>query len=266
VIGRAARAYPALMRVGFAGLVAYRTEFLIWILTTNMPLVMLALWRAVAAEGPVGRFGAAEFSAYYVAVLFVRILTGSWMVWQLTMDIRQGLLAPRLLRPVHPLVAYSAEHLAAVPLRLLVVSPLLAVLFAIGGSRLALQDPVRLVLFLAAVAGAWLILFFTMAIIGTLAIYIESALSVFEIWFACHTVLSGYLVPLELLPEWVSGPARWLPFRYALAFPVELLVGLQDTASAVRDLGVQWLYVVGLFAGTAAMWRAGMKRFVAFGG
>jgi hypothetical protein len=29
-------------------------EFIIWILTTNMPLVMMALWTAVAAEGPSG--------------------------------------------------------------------------------------------------------------------------------------------------------------------------------------------------------------------
>ena len=45
------------MRIGFAEMVAYRAEFLVWILTTNMPLVMMALWNAVAADGPVGRFG-----------------------------------------------------------------------------------------------------------------------------------------------------------------------------------------------------------------
>jgi ABC-2 type transport system permease protein len=38
------------LRIGFAEMVAYRAEFLVWILTTNMPLVMMALWSAVAAE------------------------------------------------------------------------------------------------------------------------------------------------------------------------------------------------------------------------
>ena len=71
------RAYPALLRVGFADMFAYRAELVVWLLTMNMPLVMMALWTAVAATGPVGRFGRREFVAYYLGMLLVRILTGS---------------------------------------------------------------------------------------------------------------------------------------------------------------------------------------------
>jgi hypothetical protein len=49
-----ARAYPTLVRVGVSDLVAYRAEFLVWILTMNLPLIMMALWSAVAADGPSG--------------------------------------------------------------------------------------------------------------------------------------------------------------------------------------------------------------------
>ena len=42
-------ALPTLLRVGLSEVVAYRAEFVVWILTTNMPLVMLAIWHAVAA-------------------------------------------------------------------------------------------------------------------------------------------------------------------------------------------------------------------------
>ena len=79
MIGRALRAYPTLLRVGLSEVVAYRAEFLVWILTTNMPLVMLAIWHAVAAEGAVGRFDQREFKAYYLAVLAVRLLTSHYM-------------------------------------------------------------------------------------------------------------------------------------------------------------------------------------------
>ena len=57
------RALPTLMRIGFAEAVAYRAEFLVWLLSTNMSLVMLAIWHAVAADGPVGRFDQREFTA-----------------------------------------------------------------------------------------------------------------------------------------------------------------------------------------------------------
>ena len=100
----AARAYPALLRTGFVAAVAYRAEFLIWMFSTNMPLVMLALWAAVARSGPVAGYTKAGFGAYYLAVLLVRLLTGAWVVWEMTFEIKQGTLALRLLRPIHPLI------------------------------------------------------------------------------------------------------------------------------------------------------------------
>jgi ABC-2 type transport system permease protein len=262
----ALRAYPTLMRIGFAEMVAYRAEFLVWILTTNMPLVMMALWNAVAAEGPVGRFGQQEMNTYYLMTLVVRILTSSWMVWELTMDIRQGRLATRLLRPLHPLLAYSAQHLAAVPLRALVVSPLIVLAFVISGGKLAFTDPALLGIFLLSLAGAWLLLFLTMVLIGSLAMFVDSALSVFELWLGVHFILSGYLVPIELLPAWAVQIAHVLPFWYMLGFPIETALGLLNRDVALAALAVQWLYAGLLLVLALAVWRAGLKRFVAFGG
>jgi ABC-2 type transport system permease protein len=269
MIRHALRAYPALLRIGFSEMVAYRAEFLVWILTTNMPLVMMALWSAVAADGPVGRFDQGQLQTYFLATLIVRIVTSTWMVWELTMDIRQGRLATRLLRPLHPLLVYSAQHLAAVPLRLFVVSPLIVVLvIALGreGSGMALADPARIGIVFASLAGAWLILFLTMVIIGALAMFVDSALSVFELWLGIHFILSGYLVPVELLPTWARGLTHVLPFWYSLGFPVETIAGLLSTGDALRALAVQWVYVVGLLVGALGVFRAGLRRFVAFGG
>ena len=92
-MNRAIKAYPALLRVGFASAVAYRAEFLIWMFSTNMPLVMLAIWAAVARSGPVAGYSQRGFTAYYIVTLLVRLLTGSWVVWEMTMEIRAGTLA-----------------------------------------------------------------------------------------------------------------------------------------------------------------------------
>ena len=266
MIGRALRAYPTLLRVGLSEVVAYRAEFLVWILTTNMPLVMLAIWHAVAADGPVGRFDQKQFTAYYLAVLAVRLLTSTWVVWQMSMEIRDGTLSSKLLRPLHPLIAYSAEHLAAVPMRVLVISPILALLVFVAGDRLALGDPALVAIILASLLGAWLLIFFTMVLLGALAFFVESALGLFELWLAVHAILSGYLLPLEALPTWFQGVARVLPPRFMLGFPVEVLIGLETRQQALSELGAQWGYVVFFLFLSIAVWRAGVKRFAAYGG
>lgn len=265
-LGRAARAFPTLLRVGISEVVAYRAEFVVWILTTNMPLVMLAIWHAVAADGPVGRFDQKAFTAYYLGVLAVRLLTSNWAVWQLSMEIRDGTLAAKLLRPIHPIIALAADHLSAVPMRALVISPVAAILVAVAGDRLLRHDVLLGAVFGASLVGAWLLIFFTMVLMGSLAFFLESALGIFELWLGIHAIFSGYLVPLEALPHWVRRAADVLPFRFMLGFPVETLVGLLSPRQALLALAAQWGYAALFGALALRVWRAGLRRFAAYGG
>ena len=260
------RALPTLLRVGLAETVAYRAEMLVWLLSTNMPLVMLALWTAVARDAPVGRFGQKEFVAYFLTALVVRLMTGAWVIWELTFEIRQGTLAFRLLRPVHPLLAYACENVSAMPLRAVLALPVVAVLLVTVGATQLTRDPLLWALFPVTVLGAWLITFLAMSVVGALAFYVESAGSLFEIWMGLFGVFSGYLVPLDLFPPWLSTLARALPFRYMLAFPVELAIGMKTRAGALLELGVQWAFVAVLAAAAAGAWRLGLRRFAAYGG
>ncbi|HYS82069.1 MAG TPA: ABC-2 family transporter protein [Anaeromyxobacteraceae bacterium] len=263
---RTARALPTMLRVGLAEAVAYRAEFVVWLLSTNMPLVMLALWTAVARDAPVGRFGQREFVAYFLAALVVRLMTGAWVIWEVNQEIKSGTLAFRLLRPVHPLLAYACENVAAMPLRVVLSLPVaLTLLFTVGGSHVT-RDPLLWALFPVTVVGAWLITFLAMSIVGALAFWIESAGSVFEIWMGLFGVFSGYLVPLELFPGWVTQLARALPFRYMLAFPVEMIIGLESRSRALAELSVQWLFVGLLLMGALGAWHVGLRRFAAYGG
>jgi ABC-2 type transport system permease protein len=263
---RAVRAYPTLLRVGFAEAVAYRAEMLVWMLTTTMPLVSLALWSAVAANGPVGRFTQARFAAYFLASLVVRQATGSWLVWEMNQEIRTGTLSRRLLKPVHPLVTYSAENLSALPLRAALALPVTVLALVVTEPGALPRTPVAVAAFCVSLLGAWLINFFTMALVGTLAFFFESSSAVFEIWLVSFMLLSGYLLPLELFPPWLRDASAVLPFRYTLAFSVEILTGMLDGARLAHDLAIQWAYVAGTAAAALLAWRAGLRRFSAYGG
>jgi ABC-2 type transport system permease protein len=255
-----------MLKVGFAEAVAYRAEFLVWILSTNMPLVMLALWTAVAREAPVGRFAQRDFVAYYLAALVVRQLTGAWVVWELNAEIRQGTLAFKLLRPIHPLLGYACQNVAALPVRMVVAVPVAILLLFTTAGESVTRDPLLLALFPATVFAAWIISFLAMSILGSLAFWFESATSLFDVWLGLFGIFSGYLVPLELYPHWVGAAARWLPFRYMLAFPVELVTGTLSREQVLRELGVQWAFVAILLVATRAAWRLGVRRFSSVGG
>jgi len=260
------RAFPTLLRVGFADAVAYRAEMLVWVLATTMPLVMLALWVAVAQGAPIGRYGEPQFVAYFLATFVVRQLTGSWSFYEMNFEVRAGTLAMRLLRPIHPLWAYAAESLAAMPMRVLVSIPVAAIALAVVGRDVVTHDPVLWALWLASLVGAWLLTLFVNLAIGCLSLFIESSMKLMDLWLVFFFVLGGYLVPVDLFPPGVRAVVDWLPFRYQIGLPVELMTGLHGPAHALSLLARQWMWIAIALGATSMTWRLGLRRFAAYGG
>jgi ABC-2 type transport system permease protein len=264
-IGRALKAFPSLLRVGVAEAVAYRAEFLVWLLTTTLPLVMLALWSEVARGGPVGSYTGADFTAYYLVAFVVRQLTGSWVAWEMNREIKEGLISMRLLRPLHPLVAYAAENLAVLPLRLTLSLPVAILALVIAGRQHLTHDPVSILLFPVSVITGWALSFSVMTIIGALAFFIESTVLVFEIWFGLYTLCSGYLIPISLFPHWLALTLRYLPFHAMLGLPVEIAIGQIGRAQAIQELALAGSYVIAAMLVAVALFQLGARRYSAYG-
>ena len=262
---RVLRALPTLFRIGVAETLAYRAEFVVWILTTTQPLIMMSLWTSVARDGAFQQYASADLVAYFLASLIVRQLTGNWVAWQISEEVRSGAMAMRLLRPVHPFLAYAASHVAAIPFRSFVALPVAAVLLASTGASSLTTDPVQLALLAPSLALAWLTTFAMLFAIGALAFFLTQTMALANLYFALYSLLSGYLMPLNLLGP-VGAVARWLPFRFMLSAPVELLTRSLTRDDLVLLLAGQLAWAVASLAGALALWRAGVRRFEAVGG
>jgi ABC-2 type transport system permease protein len=256
---RALRALPTLLRIGVAETVAYRAEFIVWILTTTQPLIMLGLWTSVAREAAFRDYSSPDFVAYFLACLIVRQLTGNWVAWQISEDVRSGAMAMRLLRPIHPFLAYAASHAAAIPFRSLIALPVAFLLLASSGASVLTTDPVQLAL-------AWVITFAFLFAIGALAFFLTQTMAIANLYFGLFSLFSGYLMPLDLLPRPIAAIAAWLPFRFMLSAPVELITRSQDRDHLTVLLGGQAGWAAVTLAGALILWRAGVRRFEAVGG
>jgi ABC-2 type transport system permease protein len=116
------------------------------------------------------------------------------------------------------------------------------------------------------VAGAWLITLFVNLVIGSLALFVESSMKLMDAWLVFFFVLSGYLVPIDLFPPGLRAVVDWLPFRFQLGLPVEIMTGAHHVWQAVALLARQWAWVAVGLGATSLTWRHGMRRFAAYGG
>jgi ABC-2 type transport system permease protein len=262
---RTLRALPTLLRVGLAEMVAYRSELLIWILSATGPIIMLLVWDRAAAGGPIRGFDQAAFARYFTAGLVVRQLTSAWIVWDLNESIRTGTLSPSLLKPLHPLLFRACENLVALPFRVVVLMPLVFAMWlwrpevglSIGGTEIAL--------WVVSMALAWATNFLAQVAFGSLAFFLDQSLGIFNVWFALWALLSGYLFPLELVPEGLRTIVLLLPFRGMLAVPTEIAAGQLSGIAALEAIGLQAAWVIAFALLARFSWRAGVRRYGAFG-
>jgi ABC-2 type transport system permease protein len=265
VIGRCLRATPTLLKVGFARTIAYRAEMTIWILTAMMPLIMLALWNAVAKDSPIAGYNQTDLTRYFTATLIVRQMTGSWIVWMLNWEIRSGQLSPQLLRPVPLLWNDAIWTLSAIPLRVIVLTPLIGALVWWRPELVAFPGWPALGLFLVSVLCAWTIHYVFQCIIGMLSFWLDQTDGLFGVWFTLYSLLSGYVAPIEMFPVSLQHVIRYLPFRSMMATPVSILGGFVTPADALPDVAIQIAWVVVMLWIARFVWARGLARYGAFG-
>jgi ABC-2 type transport system permease protein len=262
---RVLKAMPTLLRVGFAETVAYRAEFLVWVLTTTQPLIMMSLMTFITREQTLDGYDAAQFVAYYLATLIVRQLTGNWTAWQMMEEVRMGTLAMRLLRPIHPFFAYLALQAAAIPFRAVIALPLAVILLITSSGHTLPHAGFQLALIPVSIALAWLVSFAIMYALGCLAFFLTQATGVGDIYFGMFSLFSGYLLPLDIMPHPITVLASYLPFKSMMYIPLQLITRVQTLDSCLRLLGEQavWLALSSLLALFA--WNRGIKRFESVG-
>jgi ABC-2 type transport system permease protein len=112
---------------------------------------------------------------------------------------------------------------------------------------------------------AWLITFAFLFSIGALAFFLTQTMAIANLYFGLYSLLSGYLMPLELLGP-VGSVAQWLPFRFMLSAPVELLIQSRDAGYLIALFGGQLAWAALTLGVALTLWRAGVQRFEAVGG
>ena len=245
----------------------YRAQLVIWLLFGVLePMVYLVVWSTVAESsgGVVAGYTVPEFAAYYIAMMLVNHLVFTWIMYEFEFNVRNGQLSPRLLRPVHPIHTYVADNVTYKMLTLVVMGPAAVVLTLLF--RPEFHTPAWAVAaFVPALLLAYLLRFLTEWTVALAAFWTTRVAAINDVYGTASIFLSGWVAPLALYPAPIQVLANVLPFRWGLAFPVEVLLGRLSPSEVVAGIGVQIAWVVVAFAIMRVAWGAGVRRYTAVG-
>ena len=116
-----------------------------------------------------------------------------------------------------------------------------------------------------AIVLAFLIQFLLGRAVAMAAFWTTRIAAINRIYFLGKFFLGGQVAPLVLLPPFVQTMATISPFRWLLSFPVELLLGRLPQADAWLGLGAQVIWFGLTLSAVKLVWRAGIRRYAAFG-
>jgi ABC-2 type transport system permease protein len=250
-----------------AVLAQYRASLVIWTLALIVePVVYMAVWTLVARDnGTVGGFNMGEFAAYYLTWIVVRHFTVAIRPDSIEKRVQKGDFSPLLILPLHPIHADIADILGLklfVMPTVLITVLLLAVAFPPTFNLQWWSIPA----FLLAMVLAFPIRFLFAWLLGLVAFWTIWARSIYGVFTLGEIFLTGRLAPLPLLPGWAQILASFLPFRWMMAFPVEVLLGKLPVEEVLTGIAIQVVAVILLALLLDMVWRAAVRRYAAVGG
>ncbi|MDQ3162532.1 MAG: ABC-2 family transporter protein [Gaiellaceae bacterium] len=230
------------------------------------PIVYLVVWTTIAEQqgGSVEGITPGEFAAYYIVWTLVRNMNIVFTPYGWEWRIREGILSAALLRPLHPLhddlAGFAGWKFVVIGLWL----PIAAVLWLVFDPLL---DPslVEVLVFSVAIWGAYLIRTMFLSLLGMVTFWTTRVSALFELAIAFELLLSGRLVPLELMPSWSQDLAYLLPFVWTFYFPIQALVGDLSTAGLLGGLAAQAGWTIALTGLMLVAWRHAVRRYSAVG-
>jgi ABC-2 type transport system permease protein len=228
--------------------------------------ILVFFWRAVYAES--STIAGLDLQTTLTYILLAQIfapLTDQDLIWEFGTNLREGRIAHLLLRPVGFQTSYYVEAWTGLLVRLLMSLPMALLATLVFGLRWPTDLGAWGVFAVSAFLG-YTSLFFFHWCLASLTFYTTEVWGLGVLVFGMSRFFSGSLVPLVLMPGWLSTLVLAFPFAQSLALPLNFLSGITPLAEAPRIWLMQLLWVVGLGVLTQLVFRVAIRKVTVQGG
>ena len=265
------RKYTACFMMGIQKAVEYRVDFLSGYFSAVFPIIIQAsMWTAIYGASGSGLLYGYSYQQMILYTFFVGVTAkflSTGFEYEMNDDIKSGGLNKYIVKPVNYCAYRGACFLGerfSVSVVFLGVLAALSLLFkAMGYFEVSVG---KIVLFLTALFLALLLNFALYFCIGISGLWLTEISRLFPALTIIILVISGGIFPLDILGENINKIIFFLPFRYLLQFPVDIITGKELTTSLTAAFLVQLFWVAFLNIIAQLLWKKGLNQYTAIGG
>ena len=170
-----------------------------------------------------------------------------------------------LVRPMRFIYQVLADEVAGKVVFMVFVVPVSIILAVVLKPELNASLS-QILLFFISLSLAWWLRFLWGLWLALLAFWATKADALLAIQDALTFLFAGVVAPVALLPDILNKLAIYLPFRYMVGFPVEILTGQVQGNNLIEGLIMQILWLALATTLSLVIWKSGVRRYSAIGG
>lgn len=254
----------------FQHVLNFRTRIFIWFLTAFInPLFVLIFWIAVIKDNGnvLSGWNLSSISTYYLLL----IIAGSFIIAHIEeevaiRDIREGQLVSHIIKPMS---YFYMKLLSELGWRIMqgFFGVLVFIIFYIFFQRFVTLPNTfpEIILVALIIALAFLISFTFKMIVGISAFWFIDFWGLQQIIEVVIVILAGFIMPIELFPNWLENISKMTPFPYMVYYPIISLQSKLANPALINIIFVQVTWLVALGGIYKWLWGRGVKRFTGVG-
>jgi ABC-2 type transport system permease protein len=265
-----------ILRTSIEERLVYRADFALGTLFRFLPIVtQIFLWAAIfdqreghSARPDIAGYNYHSMVAYYLLAMLARAFSSMpGLSSGIAREVRDGTVKKYLTQPID-MLGYLFWHRVAHKLVYYAVAagPFALVFWLCRDFFEGWPDVTTLAAFVASLLMSFLVGFLLEALIGLIAFWFLEVSSLLFIYMMLNYFLSGHMLPLDLLPPYLTMAIDWLPFKFLAYVPPAIFLGRYDDAELVRELLLEAGWIIVLFIACRVAFARGVRRYAAFGG
>jgi ABC-2 type transport system permease protein len=268
--GLGLRKYVSTVLVSIQDAFTYRANAIVWMIVDFVPsVVMILVWiAAYKGRTEVEGYSLRQMVTYYLLTGIIAGALTSHAEFTMNWEIRDGRLTPQLARPISYPIGVMCRETGWTFAKFVVGVPVFVLLiYLFRGYFVSPQlTPIGWCGAAVAMLLSYVILAEIGACLGCISLWTIEASGVFELWWSIGGVLSGALLPMELLPGPLKAFALVMPHRWGTYFPVRVLLGKVPEVGVWQGIFSQLGWIAGLSLTLAILWRLGTRKYEGWGG
>jgi ABC-2 type transport system permease protein len=232
--------------------------------------VQISLWKALYANGNepdtlLGSVSLNEMYAYSVISIAISIFVGNSVIHRMDSKIKTGEIAVDLMKPLNLHFIIISETIGN-NLFLAIVQLLPIALVGVMLFDINIPSWTYMLLFMIALVNAFVLNFIISYIFGMIGFWYLSIWQINIIMDGIVRILSGRWIPLWLFPPFLAAVSAFFPYRFIYYEPITIFLGKATVMDSVRIIGLQLIWIAGLFAVATLVWNKGVRKLVIQGG